>query len=476
MIPPAPTATHFSVVAAPTSTTAGTGFSVTVAALGSNGSTISGYTGTFPITTSDAAAAVSINYTFTSSDAGIHTFNMTLKTAGTESITAADTSNGSINGSTNETVTAGAASKLVFGQQPTAAVAGAAIAPAVTLQVVDAFGNLLTSDSTDQVTIAMGTNPGGGVLSGTTTATVSGGIATFGTLSISTAGTGYTLVAGLGSLTVTSASFNISTASTGGGSGTSPGTLVEGFESSDMWNIVGGGYRINAVRSTAAAHDGTYGLDQQGTGQWIYRSDAAAQVTVGDTLSVWLDFSGSADGRAYFAFGATATGTLSLVAAPNTGQFLIQQNVGFGFGDVAAVNQTFVANHWYRLEVDWGTSGAIVGKLFDSNGTTLLQTVSGATTAITSGGFGFRSIGSDKFWDTVTVSFSVNNFAVNNSANHTGSSNSGGGGSSTSSGSQGGGASAASSFFGGFSNPTSTSSGGQESGSLPWADIFGDFF
>ena len=64
---------------------------------------------------------------------------------------------------------------------------------------------------------------------------------------------------------------------------------------------------------------------------------------------------------------------------------------------------TWQANHWYHLEVSWGVGGTIVGKVFDSNGTTLLGTVTGSSTAITSGGIAFRAIGSNKYWDTVTV-------------------------------------------------------------------------
>jgi hypothetical protein len=143
---------------------------------------------------------------------------------------------------------------------------------------------------------------------------------------------------------------------------------------------------------------------------WIYRSDAAAQVQAGDTLSVWLQFSGRANGRAYFGFGASANGTLSLVAAPNTGQLIIQENLNYGFTDLAAVSQSYRANHWYRLEVDWGTSGKIVGKLYDSDGTTLLRTVTASTTDILSGGIAFRATGYDKYFDTVTDTPGVNNF------------------------------------------------------------------
>src|SRR5207237_10587250 len=138
-------------------------------------------------------------------------------------------------------------------------------------------------------------------------------------LSINKAGNGYTLTAASGTLTgTTSAAFNVSTATS---------TLIEGFETSDSWHVVGN-YYISAYRSSAAAHDGNYGLDQYSNNEWIYRNDSAAQLKAGDTASVWLKFSGAANGRGYFGFGASSAATLSLVAPPHTGQLITQENAG----------------------------------------------------------------------------------------------------------------------------------------------------
>jgi hypothetical protein len=396
------TVTHFSVTAA-SSSTAGSPLGVTVTALDANGNPFPGYTGTVHFTSSDSLAGLPADYTFTSGDNGAHTFSVTLDTAGSQSITVKDMANSSMSGSAAVTVNPAAASKLVFGQQPTNAVVGSAISPAVTVRVVDAYGNLLSGDNTDQVTLSLGSNPAGAALGGTLTATVNGGVATFSNLTLNNAGTGYTLRASSGNLSgATSASFNVTSNSS---------KVIEGFETSSSWYTVGAS-SPTAYLSTAAAHDGTYGLDDYSGSDWIYRNDAGSQVKAGDTLSVWLRFSGTADGRAYFGFGASASGTLSLVAAPNTNQLLLQQNTNYGYVNLAAVNQTFQANHWYRLEVDWGTSGKIVGRLYDSHGTTLLRTVTATTTAITSGGIAFRATGHDKFWDTVTDTPGVNSFAT----------------------------------------------------------------
>ncbi|HEX6746985.1 MAG TPA: Ig-like domain-containing protein, partial [Longimicrobium sp.] len=118
---------------------------------------------------------------------------------------------GSLTGATSAAfnVTAGNASKLVFSVQPSNTTAGVAISPAVKVEIQDALGNLVTT-ATDNVSMAIGNNPAGGTLSGTTTVAAVGGVATFSNLSIDKAGTGYTLAATSGSLTgATSTAFDV---------------------------------------------------------------------------------------------------------------------------------------------------------------------------------------------------------------------------------------------------------------------------
>src|SRR5205814_4573593 len=91
-----------------------------------------------------------------------------------------------------ETVTAGVASKLGFSTQPSNTTAGISIAPAVTVQVRDTYGNPIIT-STASIAMAIGTNPGSGTLSGTRTLSAVNGIATFSDLSIDKSGTGYKL-------------------------------------------------------------------------------------------------------------------------------------------------------------------------------------------------------------------------------------------------------------------------------------------
>src|SRR5205823_13604645 len=88
--------------------------------------------------------------------------------------------------------------------------------PAVPGPGAGPLGNVDTS-FTASVTVAIGTNPVGGRLSGTTSVTPVNGVALFGDLSIDRAGTGYTLSATApGATGATSASFDVS-AATGSG-------------------------------------------------------------------------------------------------------------------------------------------------------------------------------------------------------------------------------------------------------------------
>jgi hypothetical protein len=82
------------------------------------------------------------NYTFTAADQSVHTFTVTLKTAGSQSIAATDTVTGSINGSESGiTVSPAAAAKFVL-SAPSSVKSGAKFS--LTLTVEDACGNVVT--------------------------------------------------------------------------------------------------------------------------------------------------------------------------------------------------------------------------------------------------------------------------------------------------------------------------------------------
>ena len=92
-------ATHFT-VSAPATAQGGTAVSVTVTAKDQFNNTATGYTGTVHFTSSDGAATLPGNYIFLAGDSGVHTFTnaVTFATGGNQTVTATDTGNASING------------------------------------------------------------------------------------------------------------------------------------------------------------------------------------------------------------------------------------------------------------------------------------------------------------------------------------------------------------------------------------------
>jgi hypothetical protein len=103
------------------------------------------------------------------------------------------------------------ATHLAFIVQPSNTTAGSTISPAVQVAAKDDRENTVASFS-GTVSVALGTNPGGGTLSGTKSVTALSGVATFSDLSIDKVGSGYTLVAAAtaaGLTGATSAPFDI---------------------------------------------------------------------------------------------------------------------------------------------------------------------------------------------------------------------------------------------------------------------------
>ena len=133
--------------------TAGTASNFTVTAQDASGNTITSYIGTVHFSSSDPQAVLPANYTFVSGDNGTHTFSATLKTAGSQSITATDTVTSSITGSqSNITINPAAASQI---RVETAANGSGGVTPAqnvtagasVTVYAVtrDQYGNYLAN-------------------------------------------------------------------------------------------------------------------------------------------------------------------------------------------------------------------------------------------------------------------------------------------------------------------------------------------
>ena len=122
--------------------------SVTVKALDAYGNVATAYTGTIHFTSSDPKAILPADYTFTTADKGVHVFantlrpGLTLKTAGSKSLTATDVSYSSIKGSQTVTVSPGAVRTLKVSAAMNPWPAGST--HSFTVTALDAYGNIAT--------------------------------------------------------------------------------------------------------------------------------------------------------------------------------------------------------------------------------------------------------------------------------------------------------------------------------------------
>lgn len=125
-----------------TAATAGTAGNLTVTVRDAFGNIANSYRGTVSFSSSDLQAALPGNYTFTAADAGVKSFSVTLKTAGTQSVTIRDVLTGSLFSSqAGISVTAGAATQFRI-SAPSSVTQGVGFK--VTLTVLDAYGNIAT--------------------------------------------------------------------------------------------------------------------------------------------------------------------------------------------------------------------------------------------------------------------------------------------------------------------------------------------
>ena len=206
---------HFAISAISSPQIAGTPFTITtITAQDANNNTVTSFTadGNKVNLTSNGTLVGAPISTNSFTNGVLSSQSVTITNTGSFTITATSNGGSPKSGTSNSfTVNPGAPNKLAFAQQPTNTQAGSAISPAVTVQVQDQFGNLVTTN-TSNVSIAI--SAGGALSAGSaTTVAAVGGVATFSNLVPTKSGTGFTLSATDGSLSVaTSNSFNVTAA------------------------------------------------------------------------------------------------------------------------------------------------------------------------------------------------------------------------------------------------------------------------
>jgi len=210
-LPPGAAAAKLSFTVQPSSATAGAGIAPAVAIQDASGNTVTNATGAVTVALGANPGGGTLSGTTTVNPVnGVASFaGLSMDKAASGYTLVASSIPLTSATSAAFTITPAAAAKLAFTGQPGGGTAGVALAPAVAVAIQDAFGNPVPG-ATNAVTVALGTNPAGGTLSGTTMVNAVGGVATFSDVSINKAGSGYTLVASSSPLTsTTSAALNI---------------------------------------------------------------------------------------------------------------------------------------------------------------------------------------------------------------------------------------------------------------------------
>src|SRR5207248_3017864 len=122
--------------------TAGTSHNFTITAHDAYGNTATGYTGTLTFTSTDVKAVLPAIYKFASTDSGVHSFSATLKTTGSQSITATDPLASTIKGSQSVITLTRSASSGLGVTDPCSITASQAVI--ISFAAVGAFSNVIS--------------------------------------------------------------------------------------------------------------------------------------------------------------------------------------------------------------------------------------------------------------------------------------------------------------------------------------------
>jgi hypothetical protein len=182
-VSPGPFSQYLVAVQGSSRTTAGMPVLATVQAADQFGNPVFNYTGPSSVTASISPVSTASNFpmTVTVNSTGLGLLLANLQQAGTYTITAAS---GSFTGSASPlTVVPGPAANLAFAAQPVNTPTGVTLAP-VTVQVLDAYANVVTADNSDVVTLGVASGPGTFTSGSTVSAAVHSGVATFNNLTL----------------------------------------------------------------------------------------------------------------------------------------------------------------------------------------------------------------------------------------------------------------------------------------------------
>ena len=351
------------------------------------------YTGTVSLTSSDGLAVLPAAHTFTGGDAGTYSFSATLKTIGSQTVSAGD---GALNVTSGPiSVAIGSASAFSLTGVPASVAAGGT--GSVTVTVRDAYGNTVTG-FTGAVTFTSN-DPLASLPAAYTFTGGDAGVHTF--------TNAYTLkTAGSSTVTVTSGAVTATT----GGIAVTPGPATTLAASSAGSVALGASLPLtvtakDAFGNVATGYTGTVAVTS---------SDGAA------TLPASHTYAGGDAGIAVFPVTFATSGSQT-VTATDTGNGAIQgmTTIGVGAGAASATTSTIGASPG-SITADGSSTTTITVGLKDVFGTSL--SAGGATVALSTTGGTLSAVtdnGNGTYTATLTAPSIVGSGVVSGTVNGT---------------------------------------------------------
>jgi len=195
-------------------------------------------------------------------------------------------------------------------------------------------------------------------------------------------------------------------------------SLLGGFEYGPWpqapWTAKGATYGSITAGVSGCEHDGLGGFDDGGNAgiNWYARTDVTVG-SPGQKLSMWFKTPAvAASGNVLLGFGSTGVRTWSLHAQVFNSalQFATNTTYGGGVSTIVSAAQAYALSTWFRLEVEFGTPGVsgtpVTGRLYSSDGVTVLNTLNTTISGFTPGGVSFLSLdnaGGSACLDTIKV-------------------------------------------------------------------------
>jgi len=167
--------------------------------------------------------------------------------------------------------------------------------------------------------------------------------------------------------------------------------VIEDFETDSAWvwkpwkNIS----NHIALKIKASANSGKFGLNCQDDA-FAVRTDKEIGLP-GQAISWWMRFQSNTRANCGFAINASNQGFF-LCIDPSTNTLHFAKSPDYTYPLLKVVSQKYKLNVWYRAEVIFNTTTNVTGKLYASNGTTLLNSITLEIPNLSLGGIAFRGL------------------------------------------------------------------------------------